>query len=89
MVNNTFGANVRIFLVDSAAEGGPVPANTIWALDASIAITKITNTSAAYNAIEEYAMKRSSALRLDWSEECFRTLGDTELKPFDSLVISA
>jgi hypothetical protein len=89
MVNNTFGSDVRIFLVDSAAEGGPVPANTIWALDASIAITKITNTSAAYNAIEEYAMKRSSALRLDWSEECFRTLGDTELKPFDSLVISA
>ncbi len=89
MVNNTFGGDVRIFLVDSAAEGGPVPANTIWALDASIAITKITNTAAAYNAIEEYAMRRTTALRMDWSEECFRTLGDAELKPFDSLTISA
>ena len=88
MVNNTFGADVRIFLVDSAAEGGPVPANTIWALDASIAVTKITNTAAAYNAIEEYAMKRTTALRMDWSEEVFRTLGDSELKPFDSLTIS-
>jgi hypothetical protein len=89
MVNNTFGGDVRIFLVDSAAEGGPVPANTIWALDASIAITKITNTAAAYSAIEDYAMKRTTAMRMDWSEECFRTLGDVELKPFDSLVISA
>jgi hypothetical protein len=89
MVNNTFGGDVRIFLVDSAAEGGPIPANTIWALDASIAITKITNTAAAYSAIEDYAMKRTTAMRMDWSEECFRTLGDIELKPFDSLVISS
>lgn len=88
MINNTFGGDVRIFLVDSAAEGGPVPANTIWALDASIAITKITNTAAAYNAIEDYAMKRTTALRMDWSEEVFRTLGDSELKPFDSLTIA-
>lgn len=89
MVNNTFGGDVRIFLVDSAAEGGPVPANTIWALDASIAITKVTNTAAAYNAVEDYAMKRTTAMRMDWSEEVFRTLGDAELKPFDSLTISA
>jgi hypothetical protein len=88
MINNTFGADVRIFLVDSAADGGPVPANTIWALDASIAITKVTNTAAAYNAVEEYAMKRTTAMRMDWAEEVFRTLGDTELKPFDSLTIS-
>lgn len=88
MVNNTFGGDVRIFLVDSAADGGPVPANTIWALDASIAITKITNTAAAYNAVEEYALSRKTAMRMDWSEEVFRTLGDTELKPFDSLTIS-
>lgn len=89
MINNTFGNDVRIFLVDSAAEGGPVPANTIWALDASIAITKVTNTAAAYNAIEAYAMKRTTALRMDWAEEVFRTLGDSELRPFDSLTISA
>jgi hypothetical protein len=89
MINNTFGNDVRIFLVDSAAEGGPVPANTIWAIDASIAITKVTNTAAAYNAIEAYAMKRTTALRMDWAEEVFRTLGDSELRPFDSLTISA
>lgn len=88
MVNNTFGGDVRIFLVDSAANGGPVPANTIWALDASIAVTKVTNSAAAYSAVEEYAMKRTTAMRMDWAEEVFRTLGDSELRPFDSLVIA-
>lgn len=89
MVNNTFGSNVRIFLVDRATEGGPVPANTIWALDASIAVTKVVNAAAAYNAVEEYAMKRTTAMRMDWAEEVFRTLGDSELRPFDALVISS
>jgi hypothetical protein len=88
MVNNTFGGNVRIFLVDKATEGGPVPANTIWAIDATIAITKVTNTSAAYNAVEEYAMKRTTAMRMDWAEEVYRTLGDSELRPFDALVLA-
>ena len=88
MVNNTFGGDVRIFLVDKASEGGPVPANTIWALDATIAVTKVTNTAAAYNSVEEYAMKRTTAMRMDWAEEVFRTLGDSELRPFDALVLA-
>jgi hypothetical protein len=33
-------------------------------------------------------MKRTTAMRMDWAEEVFRTLGDSELKPFDSLTIS-
>lgn len=85
---NGFGNDVRIFIVDSAAEGGPVPANTIWALDASIAITKVINTSASYEAIESYSLKRTTAMRMDWAEEVFRSLGDSELRPFDSLTIS-
>ena len=88
IMNSTFGGDVRIFLVDSAADGGPVPANSIWAIDASIAITKVTNTAAAYNAIEACTMKRTTALRMDWSEEVYRTLGDAELRPFDILTIS-
>lgn len=87
-MNIGFGNDVKFFLVDSAAEGGPVPANTVWALDASIAVTKITNSGAAYNAVEEYSMKRSTSLRLDWSEAVYRTLGDSELRPFDVLTIS-
>ncbi len=87
-MNIGFGNDVKFFLVDSAAEGGPVPANTVWALDASIAVTKITNSGAAYNAVEEYSMKRTTSLRLDWSEAVYRTLGDSELRPFDVLTIS-
>lgn len=89
LINVGFGNDVRIFLVDSAADGGPVPANTVYALDASVAISRVTNTAAAYNAVEEYAMKRSTAMRMDWAEEVFRTLGDSDLRPFDVLTISA
>lgn len=83
-----FGNDVKFILVDSAADGGPVPANTIYAVDATSAISLVRNSGAAYNAVEEFAMRRSSALRLDWSEEAFRTFGDTDLRAFDVLTIS-
>lgn len=88
MTNNTFGADVKIFLVEAAADGGPVPANTIYAVDASAAITMVSDAGAVYNAVEEYAMKRTTSMRMDWSEEVFRTFGDTDLRLFDALVIS-
>lgn len=87
-MNIGFGNDVKFFLVDPATSGGPVPAGTVWALDASIAVSRVTNTGAAYSAIEEYAMKRTTAMRMDWAEEVFRTLGDSELRPFDVLTIS-
>jgi hypothetical protein len=88
MMNSTFGGDVRIFLVDSAADGGPVPANTVWAVDASSAITLVRDSTAAYNAVESYAMKRTEAMRMDWAEEVFRTYGDTDLRLFDVLTIA-
>lgn len=89
MINSTFGGEVKVFLVDPATAGGPVPANTIFALDASAAISLVRNTNAAYQAMEKYAMKRTEAMRMDWSEEVFRTFGDTDLSLFDALTISA
>lgn len=86
--NVSFGGDVKIFLVDPATDGGPIPANTIWALDSSIAVSRVTNTAAAYSAVEEFAMKRVTSLRMDWAEEVFRSLGDTELRPFDVLTIT-
>lgn len=88
-MNVGFGNDVRIFIVESAADGGPVPANTIYAVDATSAITLVQNAAAMYNAIEEYAMKKTTAMRMDWSEEVFRTFGDTDLRLFDALVISS
>jgi hypothetical protein len=89
-VNKTnigFGNDVQYFIVDSAAEGGPVPANTVWAIDARKAITKVTNTSANYSATEAFVLRRSTAMRWDWSEAVYRQFGDTELRPFDVLTI--
>lgn len=84
-----FGNDVQVILVDSAADGGPVPANTVYAVDARYAISRVTNTQAAYNAVEDFAMRRTTALRFDWSEEVYRTFGDTELRAFDVLTITA
>jgi len=87
-MNIGFGNDVKFFLVDDATNGGPVPANTVYALDASNAITLVSNSAAAYSAVESYAMKRTTALRTDWSEDVMRTFGDSDLKPFDVLTIS-
>jgi hypothetical protein len=86
--NNTFGADVKWIIVDAAADGGPVPANTVYAIDATSAITLVTNSNAAYSAVEQFALKRTEAMRMDWSEEIFRTFGDTDLRAFDILTIA-
>lgn len=87
--NIGFGNDVQYFIVDAAADGGPVPANTIWAVDASKAITKVTSSTSNYSASEAFALRRSTAMRWDWAEAVYRQFGDTELKPFDVLQISA
>lgn len=88
VMNSGFGNDVKWFIVDDAASGGPVPANTVWALDNSKGIVRVTNTAAAYSASEQFAMRRSQALRIDWSSACYRMFGDSELKAFDVLTIS-
>lgn len=88
ITNQGFGNDVNFFLTDDATDGGPVPANTLYALDRSNAITLVRNSNAAYQAVEQYIMSRTTAMRLDWAEECFRTFGDTDLKPFEALTIT-
>jgi hypothetical protein len=88
MTNIGFGNDVRYFIVDAATEGGPVPANTVWAIDATKAITRVTNTAANYSASEAFALRRSTAMRWDFSEAVYRQFGDTELKPFDAMQIA-
>lgn len=86
--NQTFGGNVQWIIVDSAADGGPVPANTVYAVDASSAITLVTNSNAAYSAVESFALKRTEAMVMAWAEEVFRTFGDSDLRAFDVLTIA-
>lgn len=88
VVNNTFGGDVVWFIVDAAVDGGPVPANTIWALDKENAITMVQNTSADFKATEQFVLRRSEAMVWHWGEEVFRLWGDAELTPFDILTIT-
>ena len=88
VLNNTFGGDVKWIIVDSAAEGGPVPANTIWAMDESQAFMFVNNTEADYTATESFVLRRSSTAVWHWSEEVVRLWGDTELSAFDVLTIS-
>lgn len=91
MINQGFGNNVQWFLTNfanDATQPGPVPAGQIWALDASQAIVHVTNTSAQYSASQEFVLRRSEVMRMDWSSEVYRMFGDTDLTPFDALVLA-
>lgn len=83
-----FGNDVKWFLVDAAADGGPVPANTVWALDSTKGIVKVSNTAASYQAAESFVLRRSEAMVMHWSEDVYRMYGDSDLTPFDVLTIS-
>jgi hypothetical protein len=86
-MSQVFGGNVQFVIMPEAADGGPVPANTLYGLDSSSALTLVRNSSAAYQGVESFALKRTTAMRMDWAEEVMRTFGDTDLRAFDVLVI--
>lgn len=86
--NVGFGNDVKWFIVDAATDGGPVPANTVWALDKAQGIMMVNNTSAEYQATEAFVLRRSESMVWHWSEESFRLYGDTDLTPFAVLTIS-
>lgn len=87
-MNVGFGNDVKWFLVDLATDGGPVPASTVWALDATKGIVRVQNTSASYTAAETFVLRRSEAMVMHWSEDVYRLFGNTDLKPFDVLTIA-
>jgi hypothetical protein len=83
-----FGNNIQYVIVDPVTDGGPIPDGECWFLNKNTAVTRVTNTAAAYQATVRDELARTSALRIDWAEEVFRTFGDTELSPFRRLVIA-
>lgn len=86
--SNGFANDVVYMIVDSAAEGGPVPAGEVWALDKENAIMMVRNTSADFKATEDFVLRRSSAMVWHWGEVALRLWGDSELTPFARLQIS-
>lgn len=81
--NNVIG-DVKVFIVDSAADGGPIPANTILGLDSRYAIARVRNTSADVTAAEQYALRQAEAFSVQFGEMCYRLHDDA----FDTLVLS-
>lgn len=86
--NPTFGGDVVWMICDDASAGGPVPANTLYALDAKQAFMIVSNTEADYTATEQFVLRRSTSTLWTWSEECARLFGDADLSAFDILTIS-
>jgi hypothetical protein len=67
-VQNPAWQNVRIFLL----EDGLLPANTILGIDSRYAIWKVSSSSADYSAVEEFVLRKSTALRFDMGYQYYR-----------------
>ena len=72
-VMNRMLQNLEIFVVDPSAGW---TANTLMGLDATSAIVRIRNSAAAYSAVEQFVLRRSNALRYDFSEIAYRLFDD-------------
>ena len=57
-------------------EDGVIPANTIMGLDSRYAIQRIKNSEAEYTAVEDFVMRKSTALRFDFGEIAYRLFDD-------------
>lgn len=83
VVNNVVG-DVSVFIVDDAADGGPLPAGTILGLDSRYAIARVRNTAANVTAAEQYALRQAEAFMIQFAEICYRMHDNA----FDTLVIA-
>jgi len=68
VINPKWPTNVRIFLTDDPNW----PAKTIMGFDKRYAIHRINSLTAQYSAIEAFALKRSTAMRVDRGEILYR-----------------
>lgn len=68
VMNPKWPSNVQIFITDDPSW----PANTIMGIDGRYGIHRVKSLSAQYSAIEQFAMKRSTMLRIDKGEMVYR-----------------
>ena len=83
IVNGVIG-DVKVFIVDDAAAGGPLPAGTVLGLDSRYAIARVRNTTADVTAAENYALRQTEAFMVQFAEMCYRLHPDA----FDTLVVA-
>lgn len=68
VANPTWPTNVQIVLT----EDPNWPANTFMGVDKSYGVHRVNSLTAQYSAIEQFAMKRSTMLRIDKGEVVYR-----------------
>lgn len=72
IANPTWGDNVNVFITDDPAW----PAKTLMGIDSRFAIQRVTSTNASYEAIENFALRRGSAMRWDYGTMSRRIMPD-------------
>jgi hypothetical protein len=71
-VQNPGIGDVKVWLVDDAASGGPVAASTLLGLDSRYALIRVRNTSADVTAAEQYALRQAEAFSIQFGEMIYR-----------------
>lgn len=61
---------VQVFPIETALLG----ANTLVGIDSSKAIRRVVHTNAQYSAVEEFVLRKSTAMRFDFSLNYFRLI---------------
>lgn len=72
VMNPSWGDEVQVFITNDANW----PANTIMGLDSRYAIQRVTSSGASFDAIENFALSRSSAMRFDYGSISRRLYND-------------
>lgn len=65
---NPLWQNVKILLL----EDGIVAADEILGIDSRYAVRRVRNSQAEYQAVEEFVLRKSKAMRFDFAEICYR-----------------
>lgn len=68
VANPKWESNVTVVLIENAAW----PAGTIMGIDSRYGVHKVSSLMAQYSAIEEFALRRATALRVDSGEMAYR-----------------
>jgi hypothetical protein len=72
VMNPTWAKNPQLFIADTAYW----TAGNVMAIDKSWAIRRVKNLTAEYQGIENYVMRRSTAMRFDFGEHVNRLYND-------------
>lgn len=74
--NPNIASNINYFIIeDPSLIGGT---GKLVGLDSKRAINKVVYAGAEYSAIEDFVLRKSSAMRFDWSEAYFRLLNGND-----------